>query len=405
MFTATRNKRSVKLPAVLVTDAHTVGATAVIRSLGRAGYNVIGSSERSDAIGLRSRYCTTAISAPPYINTSDHHGWLKGVISRHSVQCIIPSEAFLFCIEPWFDEFAHLVPYGSSRDTIYSCFSKRDLFTRTALPPADRALCERAPRFADILKVDDIAPASNWTYPVFVKTDRLYSTNSIDGRTLRAADFNELIALATDLLKSFSRVFIQEYVPGMTCAVQFLRWEGRYVASFMQRYLHELPHRGGISVLRESWMDQRIYDDAMARMNLLDLNGVAEFEYRWNPDTGDYWLMELNSRFWMSLHVALFAGIDFPRLLVECFFGHPPKSQLTFPIGVRGRHTFPLDAFYVWSRIKDPDLSLREKIWSVFEFPLLGIDPRVGADMLFPGDSHLYWLSVAQFMRQLRSRS
>ncbi len=49
----------------------------------------------------------------------------------------------------------------------------------------------------------------------------------------------------------------------------------------------------------------------------LDWHGVAMVEFKWNPATGEYWLMEINGRFWGSLPLACAAGADFPVKLFD----------------------------------------------------------------------------------------
>ena len=45
-------------------QADSLGAVAVIRSLGRAGYRVHAASTRSDALGFRSRYAEEGTTSP-----------------------------------------------------------------------------------------------------------------------------------------------------------------------------------------------------------------------------------------------------------------------------------------------------------------------------------------------------
>ena len=40
-------------------------------------------------------------------------------------------------------------------------------------------------------------------------------------------------------------------------------------------------------------------------------------EYRHDPLSGQYWLMEVNGRFWGSLPLATAAGADFPTMLAD----------------------------------------------------------------------------------------
>ena len=66
-------------------------------------------------------------------------------------------------------------------------------------------------------------------------------------------------------------------------------------------------------------------------------NGVAMLEYRRDPSTGDFRLLELNARFWGSLHLALAAGVDFPRLLLDAWLGGASRSRAGGPACVAGR--------------------------------------------------------------------
>ena len=130
----------------------------------------------------------------------------------------------------------------------------------------------------------------------------------------------------------------------------------------------------------------------------MDWQGVGMLEYRWDPATGDFCLIEFNSRFWGSLHLALYAGVDFPALLVDAYFGHP-RDSTPARLGTKCRLTFPNEVEYVWSCLKDRGLPAFTKVWVVAEFFLLGMDPRVKSDMLYDGDRSLYW---SMFVRAIR---
>ena len=122
-------------------------------------------------------------------------------------------------------------------------------------------------------------------------------------------------------------------------------------------------------------------------------------EYRWDSKTDQFYLMEMNGRFWGSLHLALYAGVDFPTLLVDAFHDRIPSVVTGFRRGVYCRHTFPKEVEYVWSRLKDRRLSWWSRLWPLFEFFCLSVNPRIYSDLLFPGDSGLYWESVKRFFQ------
>ena len=138
------------------------------------------------------------------------------------------------------------------------------------------------------------------------------------------------------------------------------------------------------------------------RVDYLNWNGISMFEYRWDPSTDKFFLMELNARFWGSLHLPIHAGVDFPKLLVSAW------SNETFPLpdvrtGICCRLTFPKEVEYVISRMKSPNLGFLEKSRTLIEFFQLSLDSRIKSDMLFPGDNQLYWRSISATVKKLLS--
>jgi hypothetical protein len=108
----------------------------------------------------------------------------------------------------------------------------------------------------------------------------------------------------------------------------------------------------------------------------------------------------MNGRFWGSLHLALYAGVDFPTLLLDAFHGRAQPAVSRYRRGVQCRNTFPADMRYLWSRLKDARLPAGAKMWSALECVLLTLDPRVRADLLFPNDRSLYWESLRRWVRE-----
>jgi len=146
--------------------------------------------------------------------------------------------------------------------------------------------------------------------------------------------------------------------------------------------------------LRQSWRHEAILKDALAKLRAMQWEGVAMMEYRWDQKSDEFNLVEMNGRFWGSLHLALWAGVDFPRLLLDAFHGLVDPASNDYSLGVRCRYTFPGELQHVWSRMKDPRLRLSAKLWSLLDFFWLGANPRVHSDLFFPGDRALYFRSI-----------
>jgi len=383
---------------VLVTDAHTIGSLATIRSLGRAGYRVIGSSPQADALGFYSRYCYRARVQPSFGDRQLFNAWLDEIVAGEHVRLIIPSESFLLAVRPRFAELSALLPVPQDEYLAYRGLSKWDLFKTCA----NGGLAEHLPPFRLIEEHDGQTTADQLREldePLFLKVDGAYSRDDSSGTVIRC----ETRDIAVDRLKTvrnrYRRVLVQGYVPGVGVGAFLARWRGNLLGEFMHRRIHEVPHTGGASSFRAAWRHPAIIADARARAMLLRWEGVGMFEYRWNPADDRFYLMEFNSRFWRSLHLALFAGVDFPHLLADAFFNHTNSPVTDYSL-VRCRLTFPTEVEYVWSCLKDSSLSWPRRLWPVVEFAFLGLDPTVYSDLSYRGDRMLYWRMMIRSIRR-----
>ena len=119
---------------VLVAEAQTTGAVAVIRSLGRAGYPVHACAREAGALGLGSAYAAARAVCPGY----DRPGfvpWLRAYLAEHRIAAVVPSEGLLLALREHFEEFAHLLPYRLPRAALYAGMSKHDLLASLGRAP------------------------------------------------------------------------------------------------------------------------------------------------------------------------------------------------------------------------------------------------------------------------------
>ena len=80
------------------------------------------------------------------------------------------------------------------------------------------------------------------------------------------------------------------------------------------------------SVVRSSVaLDPALLDQSVALLRAMGMWGVAMVEYRIDSRTGQALLLEVNARLWGSIQLAIDAGVDFPRLLVEVTQGRAPQ--------------------------------------------------------------------------------
>ena len=383
-----------------------MGSIGVIRSLGKAGYEVIASSPVRAAIGLRSNFACGALISP----TSDEEGgsrlrnWLAETIERDSIAAIVPSESVLLALKPLYADFRNVLPFSSDASVVFAGMSKFDVSERLQeLLTADAFV----PQTVLIRRHED-QPSTEERLrtlrgPIFAKVDSIHGDSVLPSLVKRFNTHSEAFRGIECLLGRYDRVLVQDYVPGVGVGVFLLRWNDRILARFMHRRLHEVPHTGGASSYRRAWWNDDLFVDAVRRLAALHWQGVAMLEYRWDPKSNRFWFIEMNGRFWGSIHLALYAGVDFPTLLLDAFFGSE-RECLSFDLSTRSRWTFPREVEYVWSRLKDDELPLRSRGWSLLEFFLLCFDPRVRSDLNFPGDRMLYLRALRQSIARWSGR-
>ncbi len=384
---------------ILVTAADSTGSVAVIRSLGRAGYPVHAASEKADALGFFSSFTRVAVRHPKY-NTLEFLEWFTHYVAEHKIAAVIPSEGFLLALRPRFNEFSRLLPLPSDERLVYAALSKAD--TYKILVEQGGGAAAKLPRSLIIErgeKIPDVSSLETLRKPLFLKVDGCYSFHGEGGQVFEVADATEARGKLPNLLDRYEKVLIQEYVAGRGCGVFFLVTDNKIRAEFQHQRIHEVPHTGGASSYRISCRDDTLLNDARIKIQAIGWSGVAMLEYRGDKENG-FFLMEINCRFWGSLHLALLSGVDFPRLLVDeflsGFFGAPPEWKT----GVKCRLTWPREAQYVMSCLRDRRLGGALRIWSCLDFLLLGLDPTVHSDYAWPGDRQLYWRSFIKFWRE-----
>lgn len=394
--------------AVLVADVENLGHIAVLRSLGRAGFSVIACSQDKDALGFYSHYTHQTLIHPGYHNKQEYILWLNETLEKFDIKAIIPTESMMLAIKENFNDYAHLLPYPIPKDTIYNLFSKYYLFDFLINSESASDINKHLPKsyFLDSLmrdsELDGILQSLN--YPLYAKTDAVHLVHpneSAKSLVKRLDTPLEAFDALQSICRLYKHVLLQEHVEGVGVGVFFLRWEGEIILYFMHQRLHEVPYTGGVSSYRKSFWHEKIYQDALNKLNALQYNGVIMFEYRWHEESDKFYLMEVNSRFWGSLHLALFAGVDFPKVLLLCMQNQYVKEVfkgLPYPLNIRSRETFPLEFQYVLSIFKEKNFSWLQKLKAIFEFIYLMLNPKVHSDLLFKKDNYLYYRSLIKFL-------
>lgn len=304
-------------PRVLVLDGDMVPALTIARSLARRGARADIAGHTVRPLSSYSRHCARYWPCPDPLGDVDRYlDWLARHCADQRYDLVIPVTE------------RTLVPLSRQRAVLAD--------VPLAMPAADSlelvldksqtmALAERlgvsvpqGVRVESLARLEEVAP--DLKFPVVLKPERSIGSG-VDGvsqlQVSYAFDHVELRAGCTHALR-FGAVLLQEYFAGEGVGVELIADRGAIVYSFQHRRLHEVPLTGGGSSLRVSEPVNATLREASRKLvAALDWHGVAMVEFKFDPATGEYRLMEINGRFWGSLPLAVAAGADFPGMLLQ----------------------------------------------------------------------------------------
>lgn len=328
---------------VFVTDGHWRKSLAAVRALGRKGIEVtVGESTRL-ATAAFSRYCHHAVVYPsPLLRPAEFVDFLYNKLSRRSYQMLLPMEdETLDLISQHHSEFSRwtYLPIVSFEKLNFARRKDKvlQLAKRNGIPIPKTWFIE------DITQLNELKDAL--PYPLVIKPRMSSGAIGI----AYPKNSGELMSQYMSVHRRFPYPMIQELIPheGPGYGASFLFDErGNVKASFVHKRLREYPVTGGASTLRESARYDDIRDMALTLLKKLDWFGVAMVEFKLDPRDGVPKLMEINPRFWGSLHLAVEAGVNFPYLLYRMSRGEKFKPVEQYEVGKECRWMLPGDILH-----------------------------------------------------------
>lgn len=373
------------MSSVLVLDGDARETIAIVRSLGKKGIRVtVGAEKGKIAPASMSKYAFRKISYhSPDLAPNTFLKDLTTIVKENKYDMIVPV-----------------------RDTTTMLASKhKDFLSRyTTIPVADYNMWIIARDKAQTLKVAmdngipipktyfvennniDLERIQNEIgFPVIIKPHKSSGTRGI--KYVESPE--ELSSAYNEVLDKYGETVVQEFIlPGGAYGVSVLFNKGESKAIFTHKRLREYPISGGPSTLRESVRYPEIEKYAIDLLKALNWHGVAMVEFRLDARNGKPKLMEINPRFWGSLPLAIFAGVDFPYLLYKTSVDGDCESVFHYSIGVKARWLLPGDILWFLSsqdkfRAFPNFLKLKEKN-TTFDILSLG-DPLPAMGVIVDG--------------------
>jgi len=374
---------------VLVTDGHFRKALAVVRSLGRRGVEVTVGERTFLNTSFFSKYCSQRILYPsPRRHPDQFIDFLLREIKKNRYDCLFPmEEETLLLIAKYRSEISKytylLIPdlqkieFVRDKENLIQFAEAHGIPTPKTyyIPPAltlphqgggeSEEISHQEGEVKKVLpqqrkgeKWKDLPPGIEEINKVALPLDGGGGGGGVNLSAIpvpvvikpriSSGSFGIVyVKKREDLASSYQRVhgkypfpLIQEYIPdgGGTFGLSALFDEESNVkAAFVHKKLRMYPVQGGPSTLREGVEHPQIMELGLSLLKALNWVGIAMAEFKVDPRDGVPKLMEINPRFWGSLQLAIFSGVDFPYLMVQMAEGKNIEPILHYETGKRCR--------------------------------------------------------------------
>jgi len=321
----------------LVFGEDTRSFLTVIRSLAKAGMTVDVVCFSNTSPALKSKFINQVFLLNHRSMVIEK--WtqeVKKILSEYEYDVVIPcDERALF---PLIDIKEEL-----SLDTAFALPEKHiiaPLFDKTETRKAAE-LCDipvARGEYLDLNKYTFKELSDTYGLPLVLKPTQSYAEEQLSNRqsvkiALDEASFEEF---KQHNIKHQS--LVEAYFAGYGVGVSILANKGNVKAAFAHARVAEPETGGGSSYRKAIPLNPTMLYACQKYCLHLKYTGVAMFEFKYNPETEDWILIEINARFWGSLPLAVFAGVDFPAMYAATLLGLEVPDKLTYNQNAYARH-------------------------------------------------------------------
>lgn len=335
-----KKSRILEGTRILTTNPEERIGLYAIRYLGRAGAHVTTISQQSTPappMGFLSKYVYRNILLPKHSFNSAFKRFL--LEHQHDYDLIAPVDVstMLLVLDTSQESkqlpFTYLLP---KRESLIIADNK-ELITQHA-----GKFGLACPKTLFRISPDDMQKQSHFelTFPCIVKFrgDNRQSHWEPDQRYSIVHTHKQLQNEYKRMHKIEPFPIIQEYISGQGFGY-FALYDKRQKlkAQFCHRRIREYPITGGPSSCCESYYHPELVRIGRRLLESLEWSGLAMVEFKYDPHRDNFYIIEVNPRYWGSLPLAVMSGVNFPVLHALSALEQDYEPVLHYRLGTKVR--------------------------------------------------------------------
>lgn len=352
LYKTRKNGRILKSPErkVLILGEDTRSFLAVIRSFGRKNFEVHVGWCPKGSLALHSKYISKVHEIPEYSPNDD--SWMKTLIKILKLekfdlvipcndQCIIPLQKNRRLLEP-------MASIYLLDDATYDI-----AFNKIKMNSLVKSLGINFPKDLVVSNADEIKYImAELSFPMVLKPEYSFSPNDLKTQNIvKIVNNREELEICLKSMALKGRVSAQEFFIGRGVGIELLAKNGKILAAFQHERVHEPLFGGGSSYRKSVDFNHDLLQAAEKIIQKLNYSGVAMVEFKVDKKNRKWAFMEINSRFWGSLPLAIAAGVDFPFYLYQLMVGGKNNFNIEYKKGIYCRNWW-LDANWFKNNLK-----------------------------------------------------
>lgn len=337
---ATQNKGQTEpMPPVIIMNMFYSGL-AIARDLAGTGVRVIGLSADKGAYGNFTRFCEVRFAPDSQAQPEALANYLKAVADELRGAVIFPTrDADVVFLDRYREELKDYRISIPPRD----CLAR--VLDKGSLVEAARAAAVAVPRTMVVPSAQELQRVPEQIgFPCVVKPVSSYLWRG-EGKweavgcrkAFRSDSWDELKAEYEQVAHVNPEVLVQEWIPGSAKEIVIM---GGYfgkgsnlLGHFCARKLVQEPDDFGTGCVVQAVALQELIEPSIRLCRSLGYRGMAEIEYKRDANTGEYKLIEINTRHWDWHQLGHMSGVNLTRVAYSDLTGYKLDAQTSSQAG------------------------------------------------------------------------